>query len=253
MNRVLKFVVSQYNSVIPDSTDAPGPYSPNDPLDGEFVTDVNGLLKDYINAMDVVKLRLGLQTVMLVSNRANAYLQSSGLNKALMTSDPKRCAQVISRAVNIIYTLSALIYPFMPATSEAILSQLNAPARIVPDALSNDILAGHTIGTPEHLFKKIEEKMADTWRTKFGGNDVPAPEPAPGSKRKGGKKVAPVASGPKSPEASAIEAKVTEQGRIVRELKGRAPKTPELEEQIKAAVDVLKSLKVELEKALSRH
>jgi len=249
VNRVLKFVVSQYNSVIPDSTDAPGSYSPNDPLDGEFVTDVNDLLKDYINAMDVVKLRLGLQTVMLISNRANAYLQSSGLNKALMASDPIRCAQVISRAVNIIHTLSVLIYPFMPATSEAILSQLNAPARVVPDVLSNDILAGHTIGTPEHLFKKIEEKMADTWRAKFGGNITPAPEPALGSKKKG-KKVAPVAGGPKSPETSAIEAKVTEQGRIVRELKGKTPKTPELEEQIKAAVDVLKSLKADLEKAL---
>jgi methionyl-tRNA synthetase len=256
VNRSLKFVTSQYDGVIPDSEDAPGPYSPNDPLDGEFVTDVNSLLKDYINAMDAVKLRLGLQTVMLISNRANTYLQASGLNKALMASNPKRCAQVISRAVNIIYTLSALIYPFMPATSESILSQLNAPARIVPGVLSNDILAGHTIGTPEHLFKKIEEKMAETWRAKFGGNDVPAPEPgavpSTGSKKKGGKKVAPVADGPKSPEAEAIVAKVAEQGQIVRELKAKTPKTPELEEQIKAAVTLLKSLKAELEKVLSQ-
>jgi len=49
------------------------------------------------------------------------------------------------------------------------------------------ILAGHTIGTPEHLFKKIEEKLADS--AKFGGNVTPAPEPALGSKKKG-KKVA---------------------------------------------------------------
>ena len=249
----MKFVASQYNSAIPDSDDAPGPYSPNDPLDGEFITDVNALLKDYINAMDVVKLRLGLQTVMLISNRANAYLQASGLNKALIASDPKRCAQVISRAVNLIYTLSALIYPFMPATSEAILSQINAPARVVCDVLSNDILAGHTIGTPEHLFKKIEEKMADAWRAKFGGNDVPTPELAPGPKKKGGKKVTAVADGPKSPEAKAIEAKVAEQGQVVRRLKGKTPKTPELEEQIKAAVDVLKTLKADLEKVLSQH
>jgi methionyl-tRNA synthetase len=245
----LKFVASQYNSVIPDSGDAPGPYSPNDPLDRDFFTDVNALLRDYINAMDVVKLRLGLQTVMLISNRANAYLQASGLNKALMVSNPKRCALVISRAVNLMYTLSALIYPFMPATSEAILSQLNAPARVVPDVLSNDLLAGHTIGTPEHLFKKIEEKMADIWRAKFGGNDVPASEP----KKKGGKKAAPAAGGSKSPEAKAIEAKVAEQGQVIRELKGKTPKTPELEEQIIAAVDVLKAFKADLEKALSQH
>jgi methionyl-tRNA synthetase len=144
----------------------------------------------------------------------------------------------------------------MPATSEAILSQLNTPARCVPDVFSNDILAGHAIGKPEHLFKKIEENMAETWRAKFGGNDAPAPEPgadplntAPGSKKKAGKKVG---GGPKSSEAKAIEAKVAEQGQIVRELKAKTPKTPELEGQIKAAVDILKALKADLEKALSQ-
>ncbi|PPR00891.1 hypothetical protein CVT24_000376 [Panaeolus cyanescens] len=263
VNRALKFVSSQYGGVIPDSGDEPGPYSPNDPLDSEFITSVNGLLKDYIDAMDAVKIRLGLQTVMLVSMRGNNYLQSSGLNKALMASDPKRCAQVISRAINLIYTLSALIYPFMPATSDAIIAQLNAPARAVPEVLCNDILSGHTIGTPEHLFKKIEESMIDVWRTKFGGNEAAAdstsatPDPlkaAPGQKKKGAKKGAqaatPIHDGPKSPEALALEAKISEQGQVVRELKGKTPKTPELDAQIKSEVEVLKSLKAELDKAL---
>ena len=70
--------------------------------------------------MDAVKIRLGLQTVMLISGRGNTYLQSSGINKALIASNPKRCAQVISKAINLIYVLSSLIYPFIPATSSAI-------------------------------------------------------------------------------------------------------------------------------------
>ena len=256
VNRVLKFVSSQYNGVIPNGEDAPGPFSPNDVLNGEFVSNTNSLLKDYIDAMEAAKLRLGLQTVMLISNRANTYLQASGLNKALIASNPKRCAQVISRAVNLIYTLSALIYPFMPATSESILNQLNAPARVVPEVLSNDILAGHAIGTPQHLFKKIEENMADVWRSRFGGNEAAADvKAAPVSKKKPGKKGAGPSTtidGPKSAEVLALETKVAEQGKIVRELKGISPKTPELEEQIKAAVDVLKALKADIEKALSR-
>ncbi|TFK40406.1 methionyl tRNA synthetase [Crucibulum laeve] len=261
INRTLKFVSSQYNSVIPDSGDAPGLLSPNDPADGEFITTVNGLLKDYIDAMDSVKIRLGLQTVMLISIQGNHYLQSSGLNKALMTDNPQRCAQVVSRAVNLIYTLSALIYPFMPATSDDILAQLNAPARAVPEVLSNDILAGHTIGKPEHLFKKIEESMAEVYRAKFGGieggSDAPSADPlktAPGqSKKKAGKKAAAapvVHDGPKSEEALVLEAKVAEQGQVVRELKAQTPKTAELDGQIKAAVDVLKQLKGELDVAL---
>ncbi|KAI0926156.1 hypothetical protein AcW1_008394 [Taiwanofungus camphoratus] len=267
VNRVLKFVTSQYGSVIPDGGDALGPLSPNDDVDADFISESNSLLKDYIDAMESVKLRLGLQTVMLLSARGNLYLQSSGLGKALMTENPKRCAQVVSRATNLIYVLSALVFPFMPTTSESMLDQLNAPARSVPGVLCNDILPGHRIGTPEHLFKRIDEKMADVWRNQFGGNKPSeiSPEPSadathivPGmSKRKAAAakkaadKVAAAAQDsqptqPKSAEVLAWEQKVMEQGQVVRGLKAKSPKMPELEKEISAAVDELKRLKEEL-------
>lgn len=256
MNRILKFISSQYDGIVPHGGDAPGLLSPNDSHDAEFISSVNGLLKDYIDAMEAVKLRLGLQTVMLVSMRGNNYLQSSGLNKALMASNPIRCAQVVSRAINVVYVLSALIYPFMPATSDAILTQLNAPARVVPEALSTDLLPGHAIGKPEHLFKKIEENMADVWRARFGGEDKPegsagATKAGP-SKRKAAasKKVNAIVDGalklPKTPEILALETKISQQGQIVRTLKGKTPKTSEVDTEIKAAVEVLKGLKEEL-------
>ncbi|EKM58325.1 uncharacterized protein PHACADRAFT_252555 [Phanerochaete carnosa HHB-10118-sp] len=257
VNRALKFVSAVFDGVIPDSEDAPGPYSTDDQVDAEFFKDVNSLLKEYVDAMEYAKLRLGLQTVMAASARGNAYLQASGLNKALLESDPKRCAQVVSRAVNLIYVLSALVHPFMPETSDSILTQLNAPARAVPSVLSNDILAGHKIGAPEHLFKRIDDKMAEVWRAKFGGNEAAA-EPnadvthvAPGmSKRKAAaaKKAADKAAaddGPKSAEVLAWEQKVAAQGHVVRELKSK-PKTSEGDKEVAAAVDELKKLKLEL-------
>ena len=211
--------------------------------------------------MDAVKLRLGLQTIMLLSQRGNVYLQSSGLNKALMTENPTRCAQVVTRAANLIYVLSALVYPFMPATSASILSQLNAPARTVPDTFSIDLLPGHHIGTPEHLFKKIEEKMADVWRAQFAGNDTaasipvanetPAASTTPKRKaaatKKGAQNVAEAGEldGPKSAEALALDAKVAEQGNIVRELKARTPRSKELDEETAIAIAELKKLKAE--------
>ncbi|OSX59014.1 hypothetical protein POSPLADRAFT_1067405 [Postia placenta MAD-698-R-SB12] len=263
INRVLKFAASQYDSVVPDGGDVPGPLSPNDDVDAEFISEVNGHLKDYIDAMEAVKLRLGLQTVMLLSARGNLYLQASGLNKALMAADPKRCAQVVSRAINLIYVLSVMIFPFMPSTSEAILLQLNAPARAVPEVFAHDILPGHRIGTPDHLFKRINEKMVEVWKARFGGKASEAtPEPSADathvalgmSKRKAAaakkaaEKAATVAdeSNPKSAEVLAWEQKVAEQGQKVRALKGQTPKTPELEQETTAAVDELKKLKEEL-------
>lgn len=197
--------------------------------------------------MESVKIRLGLQTVMLISGRGNGYLQAAGLNKALMSENPQRCAQVVSRAINLIYVLSALIYPFMPATSDALLSQLNAPARAVPEVLSTDILAGHQIRQPEHLFKNIDEQMEQVWKTRFGGDEsTKKEEEAPTSKRKAkkaaGTNAVAMDSGPKSPEAIALEAKILEQGQVVRGLK----ESKEPKDVIDVAVTELKRLKAEL-------
>lgn len=264
VNRALKFVSANYGGVVPDGGDAPGPLTPNDPLDAEFIADVNNLLREYLDALESVKLRLGLQIVMHISARGNLYLQSSGLNKTLMTENTQRCAQVISRAVNLIYILSALVHPFMPATSDSILAQLNAPARTVPEVIAHDILAGHQIGKPEHLFKKIDEKMAEIWRSKFGGVEgaaasqkpnADATHVAPGmSKRKAlalkkaADKAVAAAQGdstPKSTEVLTWEQKVAEQGQVVRELKAK-PKSPGVDKEIADAVEELKKFKAEL-------
>ena len=106
----------------------------------------DSLLKDYITAMDAVKLRSGLQIVMHVFVRGNLYLKSSGLSGALKAGAPKRCAQVVVRAIGLIYVLSDLVYPFMPSISESVPAQLNSPARAVPGVLlsifSLDIRSG---------------------------------------------------------------------------------------------------------------
>jgi methionyl-tRNA synthetase len=231
--------------VLPECSDPPGPYSPNDPVDGEFFTSINTLLKDYTDAMDAVKLRLGLQTIMLISIRGNNYLQSSGLNKALLERDAARCAQVVSRAINLIYVLSALVYPFMPATAESILTQLNAPPRAVPEGgFACDVLGGHVLGRPEHLFKRIDEKMAEVWRAKFGGIESAEDKPK-GSTSKPSK--ANASGTVKTAEYLEIEEKVSKQGQVVRELKLRQPRTNEVEGEIAAAVTELKRLKGLLE------
>lgn len=238
---------SQYDGVLPESGDLPGALSVNDADDAQFISDVNAKLNEYIDAMDHVKIRRGLQIVMETSMLGNGYLQSSGLGKALMTENPTRCAQVLSRAMNLIYVLSTLIHPFMPAISDSLLSQLNAPARTVPNVFSTDILAGHTIGKPDHLFKRIDDAKVDEFKARFGG--LPEEEAAPEPKAKKGKKgkaaTPSIPNGPKTPEVEALEAKIDAQGSLVRSLKAQ-PKTSEVETQIKQHVDTLKALKAEL-------
>ncbi|KAG8830335.1 hypothetical protein FRC20_008449, partial [Serendipita sp. 405] len=137
VNRILKFAVAKYQSTLPPTTDSPGPL----PLSAEdedyaFLADVNKLLAQYNTQMDAVRLRDGLQTIMQLSARGNLYLQSAGLNNALLAEKPERCAIVVSRAINLVWLLSAMVSPFMPSVETNICEQLNAPKRSVPDAIA---------------------------------------------------------------------------------------------------------------------
>ncbi|KAG9051061.1 hypothetical protein FS837_012568 [Tulasnella sp. UAMH 9824] len=235
VNRVVRFIHAKFNGELPDGGDVSGPYpadtDPQDPNypDPTFISEVNQLLSDYVSAMESVRLRLALQHVMSISARGNLYLQRCNLGNALLAEQPKICAQTLARALNLIYALSALIHPFMPATSREILEQINAPPRTVPLVLSNDILAGHTLGRPGYLFTKIDDAKADEWRIRFGGNQAAAAASAAKEtgKKKGGKKEKSAAapSAPKFPdelktdEIRDVETQIKTQGDAVRQLK----------------------------------
>ena len=262
VNRVLTFAAKNYEGIVPDGGDPGGPVSPNDAVDADFVSDVNAILQQYIDALDAVKLRLGLQHIMQLSSRGNLYLQSSGLNTALKKGNPERCAQVIARAINLIYLLSVLVEPYMPATGAAMLQQLNAPQRSVPEVFSIDILPGHKLGPPAHLFKPIKEEMAEVWKQKFAGSkkDEAAGLPAeaagqPGVAASGklSKKQAAKAkkaeleySGPKTPEIIALETTIAKQGELVRSLKSVSGRSKEQETELSAAISELKKLKEDM-------
>ncbi|KAK0552033.1 methionine--tRNA ligase mes1 [Tilletia horrida] len=261
VNRVLSFT-KKYDYLVPDFPTneahehglelekplegASGPY------DG-FVKEVNSILAQYVDAMDSVKLRAGLQLAMAVSGRGNLFLSEQRLDNALYANERAKCDLTLLLAINLIYTLTPLLHPFMPSTSAAILEQLNAPPTALPDdgkppRFGIYLLPGHKLGTPAHLFKRIDEKMVDVWRAQFGGTTaakaaaaesapkaagaeaVPTgPDGKPLSKKqaekqaKAAKKAAAAAAageglkeGQKTPEFRELEVKVKDQGEKVR-------------------------------------
>lgn len=230
MNRTLKFAVAKYQSTVPPSSDPPGPLSPSaDDVDAGFIADVNRLLQTYNTLMDSVRLREGLQVVMQLSARGNLYLQGAGLNNALLESNPQRCALVISRAINLIWILSALVGPFMPAVEQGILRQLNCPPRTIPGTdepggFGIDLLGGHVLGKTEYLFTRIEDSKAETWRAMFGSTSGAANAAADaGEKETKGKGKQKKEKGAQSVEANAgsVSGAVKEKGKKVKDPRAR--------------------------------
>jgi methionyl-tRNA synthetase len=221
--------------------------------------------------MDAVKLRSGIHIVMQVSARGNLYLQHTEFFK-LFDSNPALCAKVTSRALNLIYALTALVHPFMPSTASEILRQLNAPPRTVPRELSNDILGGHELGKPDYLFKKIEEKNADLWRVQFGGKQAgaaavevvthgagagagasgankPLSKRAAAKEQKRKEAVVIAPSAPKSDAEIELENKVKAQGDKVRRIKSGHPEKGD--EPLDTAIALLQKLKLDLQELAS--
>lgn len=203
--------------------------------------------------MEETKIRSGLATAMLISSRGNQYLQEAGLDNSLLANKPERCGQVILNAVNLIYLLSVVLHPFMPATSAAILRQLNAPARSLPEEFSIDILPGHKLGKADHLFKKIDNvngEQEKKWQRQFGGDSVVAEKvtPAgPDGHPEGGKV-------PHAKDLPAVDKKAEHQARIQAAAKNKkaavaaaaaskSPEEVELEERIQSQGKIVAALK----------
>ncbi|KAK9450152.1 tRNA synthetases class I (M)-domain-containing protein [Limtongia smithiae] len=164
VNRIVKFVNAKYDSVIPA-------YSAEDLPDyAEFKANVNEILARYNDAMTNVHLRSGLETVLQLSSRGNLFLQDSKMNNALIVDAPAVAAAVVGVGLNLVYTLSAVAFPFLPATADGMVQQLNAPLRKIPDTFSLDLKGGHRIGKAQYLFTRIDEKKEEIWRAQFGGS-----------------------------------------------------------------------------------
>lgn len=141
-----------------------------DPSFKQYKDSINALLKGYVEDLESVRIRSGLDKVMAISGEGNRFLQDNKLDNSLFTNYPEKAAGVVGFGLNLIYLLSALVYPYMPATAESIINQLNAPFRVIPDVWeAEDLLPGHVIGRAAYLFSRIDEKQEEIWKSRYGG------------------------------------------------------------------------------------
>lgn len=166
VNRVIKLVNSKiYESTIPDYSTSFST-STYDTIKAA----INLSLKQYIEELEAVKLKAGLETAMKIVQVGNSFLQSNGFDNKLALNEPEKAAAVTGIAINIIYLCASIFAPYLPATSKSILDQLQAPFLLIPDHWSGDyIKPHHKIGKARYLFSPIEPKKEDEWRAKFGG------------------------------------------------------------------------------------
>ena len=178
VNRILKFLNSEktYHSIVPadpDLSSRPDATAVTERLD-RHVHDTNTTLRHYREHLDAVHLKAGLVSARELSSLGNKLLQDHRLDNALFATDRPLCDAVVRLAVNHVHLLAAVLAPYLPATSRAILAQLRAaPQPAIPDHWRADAIApGHAVGPARHLFAVIRPEREREWRDRFGGDEL---------------------------------------------------------------------------------
>ena len=128
-------------------------------IDNDLRSDV--YVEDYRAAVEQFAPNLALQAVMKLSQRANQYIEETTPFK--LKKDPeqaKRLDVILGLLAETVRRLSVLVQDALPFTAEKIRAQLQLPPGPVriEEALYGNSLKGHTIGKPQPLFPRLEEK-----------------------------------------------------------------------------------------------
>ncbi|CAM6087122.1 unnamed protein product [Calypogeia fissa] len=181
VHRSLSFLVKPkgegYGGVIPEISGAE-----SHELTATFGSKVGDLVKEYVEAMEKVKLKQGLKTAMNISSLGNLYLQDSQFWK-LYKEDPSACAIVIRSSVGLVHLLATLLEPFIPSFSHKVLQQLNLPPSTLTLSDSKGdvdraykpwelVPAHHQIGVPFPVFFELRDEEVEHYRVKFAGSQA---------------------------------------------------------------------------------
>ncbi len=165
VNRTLVFLQNNFEGTIPtseiDQSDRKSVTSPQIEkqqfVDKKIIKEQKERYEKIKGLLDSANLKEALDEVMGVGKAANKYFQE---NKPweLVKSDKKKCAKVVNTLLIQVKDLAILLTPFVPNASKRIFEMLGVQPGKWEDLGKIVVEKGHKIGTPEILFKKIEEK-----------------------------------------------------------------------------------------------
>jgi len=163
VNRTLVFTQREFGGKVP---------SPEFCADDKtFMESQNAKLAEVGALLERVQLKEALHLAMHCGKEANAYFQKNEPWKAAK-EDRAKCAASIYVLLHQVKDLAIALEPFIPNTSAEIFRQLNIAPKKWDDIGKLSLPAGHQLGKPEIIFRKLEQKQIDALAQKFSGKQV---------------------------------------------------------------------------------
>ena len=178
VNRSVQFAVKYLGGTVPALVD------PSD-ADRAVLDELATFPKRIGDAIDQHRQRDALQELMALARLGNKYFNDSA-PWATRTSDPARCDATIHVSLQLCASLAILAEPFLPFTAKAMRAILKMPAVRSSeaggekgglgwdDAGAPILEAGHALGAPDILVRKVEPEKLDAERAKLEATKAPA-------------------------------------------------------------------------------
>lgn len=151
IHRTLTFIEKQFNSKIPKKIDY-------DDTDIKFIKKIDEIGIKVGKSLRTFKLRKAIREIVNFGKEGNIYLN----DKApwhLIKKNRDAVGHVFNICVQAVYALAILLSPFIPETSEKILSYINSAklSELKWDSINeNSVKSGGYIKKPEPLFQKLD-------------------------------------------------------------------------------------------------
>ncbi len=151
VNRTLVFIANNFGGIVPEAGHSEG--------DAAFLESQKQQAEKITKLLEDMRIKEGIDAIMAYSRNANRYFQDNAPWKTIK-EDRERAGAVLNVLINQVKDLAIMIAPYLPNTSKSIYRQLNINELGWDGVGKKPITAGHRIGKPEILFRKIEEPKA---------------------------------------------------------------------------------------------
>jgi methionyl-tRNA synthetase len=154
VNRALVMVKKYFHRKIPECSELTD-------YDREILTRAAAIKEELENRIENFKFRESVKIAMDMARLGNKYLADTEPWN-IYDKDPERVQTIVNISLQLTASISILIEPFLPFTTEKLRKLLNIGKLSWELAGKLDILAvGHEVGKPQHLFQKIEDETVE--------------------------------------------------------------------------------------------
>lgn len=169
VNRTLVLTHKYYNGVVPEVSELRQE-------DKEILAQISGMKESVEVSLENFRFREALKEAMGLARLGNKYLADTEPWHVIKTNE-ERVREIMYVSLQITANLAGLIEPFLPFTSEKLLSFLNIEKYDWELIGNPDLLkAGHQINQSSLLFEKIEDSVVEAQVAKLlkikKGNDM---------------------------------------------------------------------------------